>query len=375
MRRVRSVIVSFFITSVCLTVSHDPSMADESQLYDEGDDWSVYAYNTTEPENFQFCANIANYENGRRVTFLLSDSINFGIAITNPDWALKTDGVLEVEMELDSRRFGVVEGIVIDPDRVQFDFDDDIQTLTDFSQAEVFTVISGKQTLRFDIEDMGPSFSSLFGCVESVFLEIGVDRDAVSANRGAQQPAKPVQQPTAKLEAPDTEPNTDTVIVLRSDEVARSEQGDLTTLQGTAQFVLSAAGINFEFVALEGEEPRPNNINWVTDGDVVGGAFQTSIGDRSPQDIALGLANVFGSTCEGDFASAITNTVVAADQTELRDARIVCTGDINAMYTYALLLATGETSTVFFHIADEDAKETAQRNTDGIRAILAEALE
>ncbi len=353
---VTSVFVGSVLVGFVLTVfPGDLRAAEEPVVFDENEIWTITAYNISSTDQSGFCASTFAYNSGVSLTFMLSERINFSIALSNPDWDLEIGDVFDVEMEIDNKPLGVISGTVANNNLISFAFGGDAQVFSSFALGQNFVVTTAKQLLQFEIDEVGSSLPVMLNCAGDFSTDVA-NTESETTNPFAETPALNSEQQI-------------------SEQTARSKQGNSIALQDTAQLILAAAGINFEFVVDEGQEALPNNITWVTEEDVAGGAIQTSFENTSSQNVALGLINAFGSTCEGDFASAITNTVVAADQTELKDARIICTGNISATYTYALILVAGETSTIFFHVADEDEKDIAQRNTNEVRAVIAEALE
>ena len=264
--------------------------------------WSGGAYTNDNTGEFSNCIASANYKSGINFGVLVSNTFNWVLAFSHPNWNLAKGQKFLIVLSFDGRNTFNVDGVVASSNAVLVPMPDNSALIKSFRAAHTMSAFAQGNLFQFDLKGTSILLPSLANCVKTI--KAGGLKAA--ANFTVVTNAAPTQV------APPT--------TASSLQPARPQEGSaelqLEAMQLASNFILKASSLSHPSLVSRSETPvslASTGAAWKADNAT---GFVRIV---PPQPTVVGLdvaAAIVGNDakdCKGKFASARNSELVDSE--------------------------------------------------------------
>lgn len=141
-----------------------PSAAREINRYDVGG-WQVGVFTNDQSSRFSHCAASANYRNGLTLLFSVSESLEWAIGFSSPDWTLREGRNFDVEFRIDGGRVNTVSGRAVTNRLVRATLPDSAELFNQFRYGLRMVVnLNDNPQVVFNLSNTNAMLTEILNC-------------------------------------------------------------------------------------------------------------------------------------------------------------------------------------------------------------------
>lgn len=129
--------------------------------------WTAHAFAASGTGTFSFCAGTVPYRNGITVSFVLSNTFQWGIVLYDPGWSLNTGTAYPVGLQIDSSRTGIDSATAISSNEVLIPLAPTVALFKDFMAGEQLKVQAATASYTFNLTNTAELLPNLLKCAET----------------------------------------------------------------------------------------------------------------------------------------------------------------------------------------------------------------
>jgi hypothetical protein len=127
--------------------------------------WQVGVFTNDQSGRFSHCAASANYRNGLTLLFSVSESLEWAIGFSSPDWRLNAGRDIDVEFRIDGGRVNTVRGRTVNDRLVRATLPDSAALFNQFRYGLRMVVsINDNPELTFNLSNTNAMLSEVLNC-------------------------------------------------------------------------------------------------------------------------------------------------------------------------------------------------------------------
>jgi len=129
--------------------------------------WNVGAYTNDSTSRFSHCAASAEYRNGLILLFSVSESLQWSIGFSSPEWNLRQGREFNIEYRIDGGRINEVRGMAASNRLIRAPLPDSVELFNQFRQGYRLVVsVNDNPQASFNLTNTNPMLIEILRCAQ-----------------------------------------------------------------------------------------------------------------------------------------------------------------------------------------------------------------
>ena len=155
-----------FLTVAILTLVAGPANAAVINQFKVAE-WQVGAYTNDQSGRFLHCAAAGRYKNGITLLFSVTESLEWAIGFSNPEWTLRQGRQFDVEFRIDGGRQYTVNGRAVNDRLVRATLPDSAELFKQFRNGnQLVARVQGNPDARFNLTNTAAMLTEVLNCAK-----------------------------------------------------------------------------------------------------------------------------------------------------------------------------------------------------------------
>jgi hypothetical protein len=130
-------------------------------------EWQLGAYTHDQSGRFSHCAAAGRYRNGITLLFSVSESLEWAIGFSSPDWNLRQGRQFDVEFRIDGGRAHHVSGRAVNHRLIRATLPDSAELFNQFRKGnQLVARVEGNPDARFNLTNTSAMLAEVLNCAK-----------------------------------------------------------------------------------------------------------------------------------------------------------------------------------------------------------------
>lgn len=140
--------------------------AEQIRSYKVGN-WDVGVYTNDKTGRFTHCASAVRYKSGITLLFSVTDTLEWAIGFSSPDWDLRQNRQIDVEFSIDGRRRHVVTGRAVTRTLVRATLPDNAALFNQFRYGlRLVASVDGSREVLYNLTSTAAMLTDILNCAK-----------------------------------------------------------------------------------------------------------------------------------------------------------------------------------------------------------------
>jgi hypothetical protein len=130
-------------------------------------DWEIGAYTNDQSGRFSHCAAAGRYKNGITLLFSVTESLEWAVGFSSPEWNLRQGRPFDVEFRIDGGKLHTVNGRAVSNRLVRATLPDNAELFNQFRYGnQLVARIEGNPEARFNLSNTAAMLTEVLNCAK-----------------------------------------------------------------------------------------------------------------------------------------------------------------------------------------------------------------